>query len=135
MRRRREIDQCLPWPRFVVVLLIFVVVAVTIVESFSVGHAGGRSSFRTSSRYYWQPDHHRASSPAAAAARRTVRLAAEAKNASEISHETLAAYREKLSIIPRTNGDNDHDDEKVSEEELSGPSQLQEFVTSHSSPT
>ena len=40
-----------------------------------------------------------------------VRRAAEAKNASEISHETVAEYRQKLSVIPRTNGD---DREEVS---------------------
>lgn len=44
-------------------------------------------------------DHH------AAGRRRAVRMAAEAKNASEISHENVVEYREKLSIIPRANGE------------------------------
>ena len=94
MRRRREIAQCqclLGSLSIVIVLLILV--AVTAVDGFSVGTTG---LWSVGSRPQQQQPVLRMAS---------VRLAAEAKNASEISHENVAAYREKLSIIPRANGD------------------------------
>jgi len=51
---------------------------------------------------------HHACRPAAAFNSRRknhVMLAAEAKNASEISHDNLVEYRDNLSMISRSNGD------------------------------
>jgi hypothetical protein len=82
---------------------VLLVLVVTAVDGFAVGGGapGGLLSFlrRTTRNHYDWGDNH------ASSARWAVRLAAEAKNASEISHETLVEYREKLSIIPRANGD------------------------------
>jgi len=54
------------------------------------------SSSSSSFQYYYYADH---------AGRMAVRMAAEAKNASEISHENVVEYREKLSMISRANGE------------------------------
>ena len=102
MRRRREIAQCqclLGSLSIVIVLLILV--AVTAVDGFSVGTGRWSVGSRPQQQQQQQQPVLRMAS---------VRLAAEAKNASEISHENVAAYREKLSIIPRANGDDSSGD-------------------------
>ena len=95
-----------------VVLLVLVVSAV---NGFSVGGSGGAGLSMPSflRRTTTTPSTTTSSITASSSAvvRMAVRLAAEAKNASEISHETLADYRQKLSVIPRANGDDTGSDE------------------------
>ena len=90
--------------------VLLLVLVVSAVNGFSVGGSGGAGlSMPSFLRRTTTAGSSTASS--SAVVRMAVRLAAEAKNASEISHETLADYRQKLSVIPRANGDDTGSDE------------------------
>ena len=72
------------------------------VEAFSFFDGAGRAAgLRPSSTTRRPSPQHYADH----VGRMAVRMAAEAKNASEISHDNVVEYREKLSIIPRANGE------------------------------